>query len=88
MTREEAKNKFKLQTNGADEWYHIPRRTFHRFIDFIYDDFESRICKNCKYYYKCSEVNGICRNNKMPLFEIRDENFGYNRFERINNERN
>lgn len=63
-------------------------------VNAIYDDIESRVCKNCKYYY---ETESLC--NKMPEDDswildymdrtvpnaqfCPDDDFGCNRFERV-----
>ena len=46
----------------------------------IYNDFESRICKNCKYFIKDKFV---CCNSKAPtIVQINDVSFGCSKFER------
>ena len=50
------------------------------------DDFENRICRNCKYLIK-TKKGLLCSNPVNYDYIITDENFGCNRFERKENER-
>jgi len=88
MTREEAKKLFwkkggvfeKTFMYCLDKVLKLPYRgsEVDVFIDRIYDDFESRVCKNCLYYFK-----ETCVCDESPLVtEIVDENYGCNKFER------
>ena len=54
MTREEAYSK----------WLDIDESVTPLLIDEIYDDFESRICKNCKYWIQ-EEQNDQIRDDKL-----------------------
>ncbi len=63
-------------------------------IDEIFDDFDSRICKNCKYFKKETDDFGFCEyvfkkenKNSINVFLVK-ENFCCNRFERREDERN
>ena len=88
MTREEAKymvkivpDKNKIVKNKIFVWR--VDKDFEKRIDEIYDDFESRVCKNCFYYF---EETCVC--DESPLVtEIVDENYGCNKFKRRENER-
>ena len=89
MTREEAK---------ALKWFTVKTldkeavRLFESAIDKIYDDFESRICKNCRFY---DNQFNLCLNDKIGtyvsvldtkiLLKV-DADFGCNRFERREND--
>jgi len=90
MNREEAKELFRKDKN-AYGYANAPMTK----IDEIYDDFESRTCENCKYYYLDGAPNlYIC--NILPIEgELLDDNgfivrgffypekdFGCNKFER------
>jgi hypothetical protein len=57
MTREEAKYHANCQMN-ATSWYQCKYSDAESLIDAIYDDFESRSCKNCK--HKSSMVDDYC----------------------------
>jgi len=76
MTREKAKLLVKNCDNGNEV------------IDKIYDEFESRICKNCKYYSSNELLRGICKNFQLKLktlglhFVPQSEDFGCNKFEK------
>lgn len=59
ITREQAKNKFKVHSNNEDKYIKIGKRQFDKFIDLIYDSFEQReifistkdvLCTDCIYY--------------------------------------
>lgn len=48
-------------------------------LDEVYNDFENRICKNCKYY---EEYSSVCCNGDSPLCaDVVDKDFGCNKFE-------
>ena len=64
------------------------------FIDEIYDDFESRVCKNCKYFNEdegcTNELNTLKFKDMFgkweePLYLENMKNFGCNRFEKKKN---
>ena len=66
MTREEAKELFRQDRDA----YGKPRKIMTK-IDKIYDDFENRVCRNCKLYVSI----------KCPVLEIEsDETFCCNKF--------
>ena len=84
MTREEAIYKVNNQVFEAD--YDTGLVMYPdsavRIIKEIYDDFESRVCKNCFYYF---EETCVC--DESPLVtEIVDENYGCNKFKRKRDE--
>ena len=55
-------------------------------IDKIYDDFESRVCENCKYFTYCDDGFHYCDNQLNVGFNgLITEDFGCNRFERREN---
>jgi hypothetical protein len=72
MTREEVF--FEVLKNRDGEV--IEYGKVYEIINEIYDDFESRVCKNCFYYFE-----GTCVCDESPLVtEIVDENYGCNKF--------
>jgi len=81
MTREEAKEiiYYSFFEKGK---YGLTKNNIFKLINKIYNDFESRTCKNCSQYKdgKCRIFQGAkC---KYTLDVIDDKNFGCNRFER------
>ena len=57
-----------------------------KLINKIYDDFESRVCKNCKYFVECNDGYHYCNNiNNTGLNGIITPDFGCNRFEKKEN---
>ncbi len=92
MTREEAKEIIYYSSFEKGK-YGLTKDNIFKLINRIYDDFESRVCKNCKYY---NPAHKVCENRKnIQPFEIdnkyvnifTDGNFGCNRFERKEDER-
>ena len=84
MTREEAiKRVFKIfdGENLNDGILVVAPGLIVDLIDRIYDDFESRICKNCKYYNNgnCPILQGA---SVKYVLDWLDETFGCNKFER------
>ena len=90
MNREEAKKKFwenggvfsKMFMYCLKSVLKCPYkgREIDIFIDEIYDDFESRTCRNCKYFIKDKFV---CCNSKAPtIVQINEDSFGCSKFER------
>lgn len=73
MDRDEAHNELPT-INSYTQWVEI-----HDVVDKIYDDFESRICENCKFYEK--NPNICCNSNSRLWAEVVDNNFGCNQFE-------
>lgn len=71
MTREEAK-KFK--------WFNSCREEIYNHIDQIYNDFESRVCENCKFLAGKDKLSE-CTFGYLPknLYEFE---FGCNQFKR------
>ena len=80
MTREDAIRKAYSIANMP-----IEDTLLKELIDEIYDEFEDRICKNCKYYF-----DGRCENHRVDemidpnsefdyYIEV-EKNFGCNRF--------
>lgn len=51
-------------------------------INQIYDDFDSRICKNCKYWQDYTDTLSICCNGTLEFRIATPKNFGCNKFER------
>ena len=43
MNRDKAKQTFIVHSNGEDEWIRVPKRTYDRFIDGIYDAHEAEL---------------------------------------------
>lgn len=72
MTREEA-----LKTETI---WNVSIFELESHINKIYDDFESRVCGNCKYY---EQYDSVCCNGESPLcVEVVETSFGCNKFER------
>ena len=85
MTREEAKERF-LSLHPTDRFI---------VIDEMYDDFESRKCKNCEHYDMFNDDSGFCIHDWYHEFDYVkgdvikvNKNFGCNGFERRTNETN
>ncbi len=79
MSREEAKEQ-SLDITGYSDSYEL--------IDEIYDDFESRICDNCKYFTFENTKIGTCRKGiyDKQLCSSEDylvSTFGCNKWEKI-----
>ena len=55
-------------------------------INQIYDDFDSRICKNCKYWKKYVNTS-LCNEGTLDFIIETNEDFGCNKFERRINEK-
>jgi len=73
MNRKEALHSTYRIFNAKD------RGIARQLVKEIYDDFESRICKNCKYY---EEYPSVCCNADSPLCAgVTKEDFGCNEFE-------
>jgi len=88
MTREEAYQKIEEIFENADYVAGCPcvcEDSFENIVDEVYNDFESRICKNCKYFIKIKK-RLLCSHPINYDYIITDENFGCNRFERKENE--
>jgi len=90
MTREEAKAEIVDNTN---KWhYYLDDKKMLRKIDDIYDDFESRICENCKHlghtiaareYRKPQCMRYVIPNCPHQFTNL---DFGCNKFERKDDE--
>ena len=52
-----------------------------KILDSIYDDFENRICENCKYYDSLNKSSGMCANISIQFVDAVDSNFGCNGWE-------
>ena len=82
MTKKEAKKYYLLK----NKWDTINREELYDLIDEIYDDFENRTCKNCK-YFKGSNKIANCSNlevgamNGGAFIDV-DKDFGCNKFEK------
>ena len=97
MTREEAKKLINKKLTQIITGTLLPNLTIENselsdIVDEIYDDFESRVCKNCKYAekhengdeHKCEILMATTQEEAKKLIEV---GFGCNRFERRGNER-
>jgi hypothetical protein len=85
MTREEA---HRIAYEDLDSMYHST--WIKVVVDDIYDELESRVCKNCIY---CEERDYMiqreyfCNNAKVPFVDT-EPMLGCNKFERNTNETN
>ena len=86
MTRDEAIELFKENEGIPFGEYGIDIEDFKQSIDKIYDDFESRICDNCKYCEFFSSVNSYFCINELSSAKFVDSCFGCNRWEEKNEE--
>jgi len=94
MTREEAKQTFTIHTNGSDKFIKVDKRTFDKFIDMIYDDFESRTCSNCRWlsFKSGTQPDGLgweerdCEANDSFIWEEPLDKWGCSNFERLKDE--
>ncbi len=76
MTREDAKKDFLAMS---------PTNRI-MLIDMIFDDFDSRVCENCKCFTYCDDGFHYCDNPLNTGFNgLITEDFGCNRFERREN---
>jgi len=89
MTREEAYNKLEKLMKEKDEihtniYAYVEFNQADDLIEKIYEDFENRICKNCRFYDNVYNTCNSIKNTKMLGFTLTeiDENFGCNKFER------
>ena len=83
MTREEAKIVCQNIENGKHN-----NGFSSYFIDEIYNDFENRTCKNCKYYLEDSSCNLMDNeqiHEKLNIFHrmLVEKNFGCNNWKKI-----
>jgi len=88
MNREEAIRYLNTDTSieGFGDFPDMAKHTIECFIRSIYNDFESRTCKNCKFY-----TDSMCMNHEVDSMADSvpemtdninvDETFGCNRFE-------
>jgi len=90
MTRDEALGTLPRHYTDKDGNQYIAKCTVEHLVNKIYDGFEARICKNCKYYDKDGMCNGywyddetVCSDySVVPNPEIYvDKDFGCNQFE-------
>ena len=83
MTREEAKNQFSnelLKRALGFKKGKLKIGAVYKIIDDIYNDFENRTCKNCRYF---DYEKFICFNGKAPsILHINEDYFGCNKFKR------
>jgi hypothetical protein len=93
MTREEAKKytfKVVATTGNENEIGQIKYLNLECcwVIDKIYDDFENRTCKDCKYCYNDPIEGYVCISDDVPFYHIkkRFRKFSCNRFKRIEND--
>ena len=97
--REEAL-KFILHNSFEDYEKHSVVMFIEKVVELknkIYDDFESRVCKNCKWFefkkeerFWDEELIGYCKKSELwngVYKRIEIDDFGCNRFERRENER-
>jgi len=77
MNREEA-------LNGTPAIEHYKGAAVFRLIHAIYDDFESRICENCKHLQngECSIINDWDCYNDSPAQWMPPKDFGCNKYEK------
>ena len=77
MTRKEALNFLGIYGQITKNQYDVQ-------VDKIYDDFESRICKNCEYWNKYDECEKIYYHDNLANREYieTNEDFSCNKFER------
>ena len=83
MTREETKSFYSELCSEFD----AVKSTVYSVVDKIYDDFESRTCKNCKHFqvYDDSKMLGECINKESIAFTSCEAIYGddgCNKFER------
>lgn len=95
MTREEAKLQLLGQCNGMleqDGTYFLKGTDAETVIDWLCDDFESRICENCVHwaqenYHQKTGDKGMCRQysdtDKYYAIGITHSNYGCNRFKKL-----
>ena len=96
MTREEALNKCIEVVTFRGIYNPYVLENVEYFVEEIYDDFENRTCKNCKWFnkktYECENKENeqeIGNYDNIDYISMQvDENFGCNRFERKENEKN
>ncbi|NPA45141.1 MAG: hypothetical protein GXO49_06395 [Chlorobi bacterium] len=85
MTREDA-NIYLLNNSVLDENENtvVPYILAIEIIDKIYEDFESGICENCRFYSNTYKTCNNIKNTKMLGFTLTeiDFDFGCNRFEK------
>jgi len=84
MTREEAHEtdlyRLDIEYIDGQKEFQIGSFKVHKLINKIFDNFESRVCKNCDFY---AEFEGVCINGDIPLCsDIVERTFGCNEFER------
>jgi len=87
MTREKAKQLFIRNKNINT----LSKINGIEIIDKIFDDFENRICRNCKWFYIDEDFNRPITRCKLGCaeeiigagFQKVSELFGCNKFERI-----
>ena len=89
MTREEALIGVELSSYDSIEV--LNKRDVEEIVNMIYNDFESRVCKNCKYFNEdegcTNELNTLKFKDMFgkweePLYLENMKKFGCNRFER------
>lgn len=78
MTREKAKT-FHIVSP-------IDKVRYEIFVDHIYDDFESRLCKNCTYFNRINTFKGWCENISISSNKV-ESTYGCNEFERIDSDK-
>ena len=82
MTREQAYKKFK-KIDSNIKWVDF-NLGYMKLLDEIYDDFENRTCKSCRYFEpdRFEDGRGTCRNKNTPTRNFMvDCDYGCNRYE-------
>ena len=77
MTREEAKKIADLSISTIKRYSDLTKR-FNGLIDEIYDDFESRVCENCKHHKYIEKSYRLCEELEITT----SDDFCCNLFER------
>ena len=89
MTKDEAKKEISNMFKNIDDVIgSTSSKDFKELVDKIYDNFENRICKNCKYFDEEYNI-GFCVSDWWKeknfvdgdLLAV-DKNFGCNKFEK------
>ena len=91
MTRDEAKSSYSFMMEDEDYngelFDYFDENDYHKHIDKIYDDFESRTCKTCKWFDIDESIDpnkhfGWCNNKESCcVSNICTLSFGCNKWE-------
>ena len=82
MTKEDALMKVLKERDEEDK---IHYSKVYEIVNEIFDDFENRICRNCKYLIR-TKKGLLCSHPINYDYIITDESFGCNKFERKESE--